>query len=46
MNNKNDFKFTAEQREAIMKALDDPEKRRKIIEILEEAGALAPGEID
>lgn len=46
MNNKNTFKFTAEQREAIMKALNDPEKRREIIRIMEEAGALAPGEID
>lgn len=37
-------KFSESEKAAIMKALDDPEKRRKIIEILEAAGALIPAD--
>lgn len=32
--------FTPEQKEAIMKALDDPEKKRAVIEALKAAGLL------
>lgn len=32
--------FTPEQKEAIMKALDDPEKKRAAIEALKAAGLL------
>ena len=32
--------FTPEQREAIMKALDDPEKLKAVIELLRDAGQL------
>lgn len=44
MESTNKSKFSEQESAAIMEALNDPEKRRKIIEILEEAGAFSPAE--
>lgn len=38
--NKNQSVFTPEQRETIMKALDDPEKLKAILEFLKDEGLL------
>ena len=42
MKNAKKCKLTEHQKAEISKALEDPEKRRKIIELLDAAGALTP----
>ena len=42
MKTTNKHKFSESEKAAIMKALDDPEKRYKVIKMLEAAGALPP----